>query len=194
MSAEIPKTAWVTKKPGDAQGTSNGSRVTYTAQRRAPVHVFKIAEARQGLSKIVVDVGSDASHSVVVGSRGKPTMICVSYERFRPLLEHGNRAEKLALLVVEELLPAAPEHIRSSAVEELARLSMADLECLWGIEAFPVAPKAEREIKRRMDNPEALDRLAQRARVCSVLAEARDAGLYDTLGDALGDVLDEATE
>jgi hypothetical protein len=157
-------------------------------------HVIKIGEARENLSKIVVDIGSDVSRSVVVGSRGKPTMMCVSYQRFKPLLEHGNRSEKLALLIVEELLADAPEHIRTPAIRELSALPMEDLECLWGIDALPLTMSRAHQLKRKMKNPEALDRLAQRAHVAHVLSEARDAGLYDTLSDATSEVVDGVGE
>ncbi|MBU2602944.1 MAG: type II toxin-antitoxin system Phd/YefM family antitoxin [Actinobacteria bacterium] len=73
------------------------SKAISIAGNKTPGHVFKIGEARENLSKIVVDIESEALRSVVVGSRGKPTMVCVSYERFKPMLEHGNRSEKLVV-------------------------------------------------------------------------------------------------
>lgn len=159
-----------------------------------PDHVFRIGEARENLSKIVIDVALDPSRTVVVGSRGIPTMICVSYQRFEPMLRRGNRTEKLALLVVDELLADAPPHIRAPAIRELSQLPMADLECLWGIETFPLTARQTANLKRMMAHPEALDRLAERARVAQVLSEARAAGLYDTLDHESGNVFDKVAE
>lgn len=93
---------------------------------------------------------------------------------------------------MEELLSDAPQHIRGPALEELGQLPMSDLECLWGVSGFPLAAGEASSLKRRMKNPTALDRLAQRAKVSRVLAEARDLGLYEVLGDATSDVVDEA--
>ena len=161
---------------------------------RVPSYVFKIGEARDNLSKIVIDVGADPSRAVVVGSRGTPTMMCVSYARFEPLLRRGNRAEKLALLVVEELLSDAPPYIRMPAIQELSQLPMRDLECLWGIDAFPLAAAKSDALKRKMAHPEALERLAERAQVAQVLSQAREAGLYDALADETDSAFDRVAE
>lgn len=165
---------------------------TTAAKNKAPGYVYKIGEARDNLPMIVAEVGSDATPNVVVGSRGKPTVVCVSYERYRPLLSHGNRTEKLAFLVVDELLAHAPQHIRTPAVQELSRLSISDLECLWSIESFPLSPQKTSALKRKMKEPSALDRLATRARIAQVLQDAREAGLYEVLADASSEVVDEA--
>ena len=180
-------------KTKKARPKKNADRVYSVASKnKIPGYVFKIGEARDNLSVIVAEVGSDTTSNVVVGSRGKPTVVCVSYERFRPLLSHGNRAEKLAFLVVDELLADAPQHIRTPAVQELSRLSIGDLERLWSIESFPLSPQKATALKRKMKEPGALDRLATRARVSQVLQEAREAGLYEVLADASSNAVDEA--
>lgn len=159
---------------------------------KQPGQALKIGLVRENLSKIIVHVASDSGQPVVVGSRGEPSVMCVSYDKYKPLLGRGNRAEKLALLVVDELLPDAPPHIRNPAIAELSRLPMSDIETLWGIESFPQSERQARVIKGQMQHPEALDRLAQRARVTRVLTEAREAGLYEALDDAMSSVIDEA--
>lgn len=194
MPGKAIKTTGVIDKQAAKKTPKSKSKKIYgvMAKNQTPGYVFKVAEARENFSSIVTSVGSDNAPNAVVGSRGKPEIMCISYERYKPLLGHGNRTEKLALLIVEELLPDAPQHIRRPALEELSLLPMGDLECLWQVKAFPLAAKEMTMLKRCMKNPIALDRLAQRADVSEILQKAQAAGLYDALGDDMSQVLDEA--
>jgi hypothetical protein len=176
-----------TVAPRSSRRADTGTRAARVSapvfhEEEIPFPVYKIGQARHDLSKIVAEVGGDRGQSVIVGNRGKPEMMCVSYQRFNPLLKRGNRSEKFALLIVEELLANAPQYIRAPAVAELSQLPSSDLEKLWGIPSFPLSKSSTGRIKRGMSHPEALDRLAERARIAQVLEDAQGAGLYDALG------------
>jgi hypothetical protein len=160
----------------------------------ADSRAFKIGEARDRLTQIVAQVQSGSVRSITVGSRGEPSLLCVSYPMFGALIARGNKAEKLAVLIVDELLPDAPLHLRTPAIAELAQLTMGDLEKLWEVESLPLSASRSRALKRSMDNPGALDRLSKRAKIAQVLAQAREAGLYDALEDGMQRVLDRDDE
>jgi hypothetical protein len=160
----------------------------------ADSRAFKIGEARDRLPQIVAQVQSGSVRSVTIGSRGESSLLCVSYPRYGALIARGNKTEKLALLIVDELLPDAPPHLRTPAIAELAQLTMGDLEKLWEVESLPLSVGKARDLKRLMENPGALDRLSKRAEIAHVLVQAREAGLYDALEDAMQSVLDRTNE
>ncbi|MDO8987112.1 MAG: hypothetical protein Q7V14_02695 [Coriobacteriia bacterium] len=166
---------------------SAGPRASY---RLAPQPVLMVAEARANFSRLLSDVDAGPENSVLVGPRGKPSMACVSYTRFAPILKHGNKAEKLAFLVVEELLPDAPLHLRVPAVRELSVLPMEDLELLLRIDVLPLRDAEMKALQQRMRHPEALERLTKRANLAKTIADARESGFYDVIEDASSEVVD----
>jgi hypothetical protein len=145
--------------------------------------VITIRDARRDLPGIVDAVASGRSRGVAVGPRGKPNAMVVSYEVYETLVSHGDKKRKLALLITEELLGKAPQHVRLPAVEELSRLPIDDLVRLFKLESLSLGPEELTAIKARMAHPEALDRLCQRYELAATLSRAREAGLYEAAED-----------
>jgi len=96
----------------------------------------------------------------------------------------GHKKEKLALLIVEDLLGDAPQHIKSPAIGELSRLPMRDLLAIWRLDALPASDREAAAARRKLRHPEVFDRLLQRARIAQAIADARAAGLYELAEDA----------
>lgn len=142
------------------------------------VHVFKIGETRDNLPQMVSCLQSGATTSYVVGPYGKPSVALVSYERFRPLLANGTKNERFALLIADELLPDASQHLWTSAIEELSALPKSDLQCLWKL-TMASSDEEISALRGQLRHPEILDRLVLRMKVAQSIADARDAGLYD---------------
>jgi prevent-host-death family protein len=154
--------------------------------------VITIRDARRDLPGIVEAVASGRSRGVAVGRRGKPNAMVVSYEVFEALVSHGDKKRKLALLITEELLGEAPQHIRLPAVDELSRLPMDDLVRLFKLDSLSLSQEELTAIKARMAHPEALDRLCQRYELAATLARAREAGLYEAAEDTANGVIAES--
>ena len=153
--------------------------------------VMNIRAARENLPGIVDAVATGRSRGVAVGRRGKPHALVVSYEVYEPLIGHGDKKRKLALLITEELLGDAPQYIRMPAVEELSRLPMDDLVRLFKLDSLSLGPEKLSAIKARMGHPEALDRLCQRFELAATLSRAREAGLYESAEDMSSSALTE---
>lgn len=158
------------------------------------VTVLKIGEARDNFPQMVSSLESGSCRSYVVGRYGKPAAALVSYQRFGPMLVRGNKKAKLALLIVEELLEDASQHIKAPAIGDLSRLPMSDLMALWRLDTLPTNDREAAVARKKLRNPEALDRLLQRARVAQAIAEARSAGLYEMAEDAANDVIDAESQ
>ena len=156
----------------------------------APVAIT-IRDARENLPGIVDAVTTGRSRGVAVGRRGKPNALVVSYEVYEPLIGHGDKKRKLALLITEELLGDAPQHIRMPAVDELSKLPMDDLVRLFKLDSLALTQEQLNVIKARMAHPEALDRLCQRFELAAVLSRAREAGLYEAAEDLSSAALTE---
>ena len=154
------------------------------------VTVLKIGEARDNFPQMVSSLESGSSAAYVVGRYGKPAAALVSYQRFGPMLVRGNKKAKLALLIVEDLLEDAPQHIKAPAIAEVGRLPMSDLMVLWRLDALPTNDREASLARKKLRHPEVLDRLVQRARIAEAIAEARSAGLYDMAEDAADQVTD----
>ena len=129
---------------------------------------------------------------MAVGPRGKPNAMVVSYEVYGALVSHGDKKRKLALLITEELLGEAPQHIRLPAVDELSRLPIDDLVRLFKLDSLSLSQEELTAIKTRMAHPEALDRLSQRYELAATLARAREAGLYEAAEDMANSVIAES--
>jgi hypothetical protein len=153
-------------------------QATDVARQCGQVHVFKIGETRSNLPQMVNCLQSGATTSYVVGPYGKPSVALVSYERFRPLLANGTKNERFALLIADELLPDAPQHLWTSAIEELSALPKSDLLSLWKLTAGSSDDEIS-TLRSQLRHPAVLDRLMLRIRVAQSIAEAREAGLYD---------------
>ena len=157
--------------------------------------VLKIGEARDKFPQMVSSLESGASGSYVVGRYGKPAAALISYQRFAPMLVHGNKKAKLALLIVEDLLEDAPQHIKAPAIAEVSRLPLSDLMALWRLDTLPTSEREAAVARKKLRHPEVFDRLLQRARIAQAIADARAAGLYDMAEDAANQVIDaEAPE
>ena len=153
------------------------------------VTVLKIGEARDKLPQMVSSLESGSPGSYVVGRYGKPTAAVVSYQRFGPMLVRGNKKAKLALLIVEDLLEDAPQHIKTPAVGEVSRLPMTDLMALWRLDRLPTSDREAARVRKKLRHPEILDRLRERAQIARAIAEAQAAGLYDTAEDIAGSMI-----
>lgn len=154
------------------------------------VTVLKIGEARDNFPQMVSSLESGSSGSYVVGRYGKPAAALVSYQRFEPMLVRGNKKEKLALLIVEDLLEDAPQHIKTPAIGEVSRLPMSDLMALWRLDTLPTNDRDASLARKKLRHPEVFDRLRQRARIAQAIADARSAGLYEMAEDAANEVID----
>jgi len=154
------------------------------------VTVLKIGEARDKFPQMVSSLESGSSATYVVGRYGKPAAALVSYQRFGPILVRGNKKAKLALLIVEDLLEDAPQHIKAPAIGELSRLPVSDLMALWRLDALPTNDREAAAARKKLRHPEAFDRLLQRARIAQAIADARAAGLYEMAEDAANQVID----
>ena len=158
------------------------------------VTVLKIGEARDKFPQMVSSLESGSSRSYVVGRYGKPAAALVSYQRFGPMLVRGNKKAKLALLIVEDLLEDAPQHIKAPAIAEVSRLPMSDLMALWRLDTLPTNDREAAVARKKLQHPEAFDRLMQRARIAQAIAEARSAGLYEMAEDAANEVIDAQSQ
>jgi len=148
------------------------------------ITVLKIGEARGNFPQMVSSLGSGSSATYVVGRYGRPAAALVSYQRFAPLLVRGHKKEKLALLIVEDLLGDTPQHIKSPAIGEVSRLPMSDLMALWRLDALPAGDREAAAARKKLRHPDVFDRLLQRARIAQAIADARAAGLYELAEDA----------
>jgi len=154
------------------------------------VTVLKIGEARDKFPQMVSSLESGSSRSYVVGRYGKPAAALVSYQRFGPLLVRGNKKAKLALLIVEDLLEDAPQHIKAPAIAEVSRLPRRDLMALWRLDMLPTNDRDAAVTRKKLRRPEVFDRLLQRAQIAQAIADARAAGLYEMAEDAASQVID----
>lgn len=160
-----------------------------TASQAPSVHVevIKIGDARSNLPQMVTSLESGERAGYVVGPYGRPSAALVSFERFRPLLAKGSKKERFALLIADELLPEAPQHLWASAIQELSRLPKSDLIKLWRLTEAS-GPEEFAAIRAHLQHPEALDRLLARIRVASAISQARKEGLYEAAEDLTGDI------
>ena len=154
------------------------------------VTVLKIGEARDKFPQMVSSLESGSSCSYVVGRYGKPAAALVSYQRFGPMLVRGNKKAKLALLIVEDLLEDAPQHIKAPAIAEVSRLPMSDLMALWRLDTLTISDPEAAVARKKLRHPEVFDRLLQRARIAQAIADAQAAGLYEMAEDAANQVID----
>ena len=154
------------------------------------VTVLKIGEARDNFPQMVNSLESGSSATYVVGRYGKPAAALVSYQRFGPMLVRGNKKAKLALLIVEDLLEDAPQHIKAPAIAEVSRLPMSDLMALWRLDTLPTNAREAAVARKKLRHPEVFDRLLQRARIAQAIADAQAAGLHEMAEDAANQVID----
>lgn len=170
-------------KKAHSQVASDSVVTADTPERRT----LKIGEARKRLPDLVRTV-DDSSVVYTIGQRGKPTAAVLSYNRVKALF--GRKIEpKLALVIVEQLLPDAPPHLRTPAVDELSGLSSGDLLQLLTIDCLPLSRTKTRELKKGLEHPEALDRLVRRFELATAISRARDAGLYEVAEHQASNVL-----
>lgn len=158
------------------------------------ITVLKIGEARGNFPHMVSCLESGSSGSYVIGRYGKPAAALVSYQRFAPMLVRGHKKEKLALLIVEDLLGDAPQHIKSPAIGEVSRLPMSDLMALWRLDTLPNNDREAAATRKKLRHPEIFDRLLQRARIAQAIADARSAGLYELAEDAANTTIDAESQ
>ncbi len=192
MTRPVSKTQ-ATEAGGTRVGTS-GARSPARRAAEPTVTVLKIGEARESFPQMVSSLESGSSGSYVIGRYGKPAAALVSYQRFAPLLVRGHKKEKLALLIVEDLLGDAPQHIKSPAIGELSRLPMSDLLALWRLDALPASDREAAAARKKLRRPEVFDRLLQRARIAQAIADARASGLLELAEDAANATIDAESE
>ena len=154
-------------------------RHTTTTGFTSSEHNLMIGEARNRLPDLVRTVEA-SSDTYTIGQRGNPSAMLMSYKRVEPLLK-PDIEPKLALVIVEQLLANAPLHMRTPAVDELSALPIDDLRQLLSIKALPLSQTQARNLKKRLEHPEALDRLIRRFELATSIAHAREAGLYEAV-------------
>jgi len=150
--------------------------------------VFNIRQARENLPSIVDSVASESLRGVAIGRRGQPDVVVVGYQWINSFLRRGDKKRRFAFLVVEDLLPDVPLHLKVPAIEELAHLPMKDLSILWRLDRLPETEDAVAELQARLAHPQIVPRLVQRLRVAAAIRKAREAGLYDMAEDATSHV------
>lgn len=146
-----------------------------------PVTHVNIREARERLSKLVSDMES-SYRAVTLGRRNVRTAVLVSYARLEPVL-NGDYKSLLAFAIVENLLGAAPVHIRNPQVEELLGASKDDLLLLVRVEELPLGQRSERELRKKLSDTRLLDRLLKRHKIARAIASAQEEGLYEAAED-----------
>ena len=181
-------------KAGGARIGASGAHSPARRTADPTVTVLKIGEARESFPQMVSSLDSGSSGSYVIGRYGKPAAALVSYQRFAPLLVRGHKKEKLALLIVEDLLGDAPQHIKTPAIGEVSRLPMSDLLALWRLDALPASDREAAAARKKLRHPEVFDRLLQRARIAQAIADARVAGLYELAEDAATMTIDSDSQ
>jgi hypothetical protein len=165
------------------------ARVGRTASEAGvSIEVFNIRQARENLPGIVDSVASESTRGVAIGRRGQPDVVVVGYQWISSFLEHGDKKRRFAFLVVDDLLPDAPLHLKAPAIEELARLPMKDLNTLWRLDRLPETKDGVAELQARLAHPQIVLRLVQRLKVATAIRKAREAGLYDMAEDATSHV------
>lgn len=174
----------------NAPGVKTAKRRTTKPDPGPTVTVVKIGEARERFPQMVSSLESGSSETYIVGRYGRPEAALVSYRRFEPMLGHGSKKEKLALLIVENLLEDAPQYIKTPAIQEVSGLPEDDLMVLWRLDELPSEDRVAAAVRKRIKHPEVFDRLRQRAQVAHTIAAARSAGLYEMAEDATGRTLD----
>jgi len=192
----------MTRSASKTQATEAGGTRIGTSGKRSPakraaeptVTVLKIGEARESFPQMVSSLESGLSATYVVGRYGKPAAALVSYQRFAPMLVRGHKKEKLALLIVEDLLDDAPQHLKSPAIREVSRLPMSDLMALWRLDALPTNDREASLARKKLRHPEVFDRLLHRARIAQAIADARSAGLYELAEDAANTTIDAESQ
>lgn len=192
----------MTRSASKTQATEAGGTRIGTSGKRSPakraseptVTVLKIGEARESFPQMVSSLESGLSATYVVGRYGKPAAALVSYQRFAPMLVRGHKKEKLALLIVEDLLDDAPQHLKSPAIGEVSRLPMSDLMALWRLDALPTNDREASLARKKLRHPEVFDRLLHRARIAQAIADARSAGLYELAEDAANTTIDAESQ
>lgn len=160
---------------------SGASRVKAAAGTAS--NVINIAEARTRLPQIVGSLETGSARSVVIGRRGAPAAAIIPYG-LAEALQSPDKKRQLAALIVENLLPGAPGHLKAPALTELSRLPKADLERLWGIDSLSMSKDRLDALKAKMSHPEALERLSKRHAVAEAIQQAHESGLYEVLEDA----------
>lgn len=158
------------------------------ADAPAGLEVFNIRRARENLPSIVDSVASESTRGVAIGRRGQPDVVVVGYRWISSFLEHGDKKRRFAFLIVDDLLPDAPLHLKVPAIDELARLPMKDLNTLWRLDGLPETKAGVAELQVRLAHPQIVPRLIQRSKVAAAIRKAREAGLYDTAEDATSHV------
>ena len=91
----------------------------------------------------------------------------------------GTKNEKLAFLVVEQLMPDAPPRLRAPAIAELSQLAAKDLIALWRLDAMPSDDRETAALSRKLGRPDIFERFRQRTRIAAAISEARSAGLCE---------------
>ena len=179
---------------GGARIGTSGARSSAKHAAEPTITVLKIGEARESFPQMVSSLESGLSATYVVGRYGKPAAALVSYQRFAPMLVRGHKKEKLALLIVEDLLDDAPQHLKSPAIGEVSRLPMSDLMALWRLDALPTNDREASLARKKLRHPEVFDRLLHRARIAQAIADARSAGLYELAEDAANTTIDAESQ
>lgn len=142
------------------------------------ITVLNIRDARSKISRLVNEMENSES-IFAIGRRKVLTTLLVPYDRYNPILSKNYKV-RLAFTIVENLLGNAPPHIRNPQLEELYRLKKEDLLLLASIENLPLDDDKEKELRKSLCEPTALDRLIKRHHIAAAIASAQKEGLYES--------------
>lgn len=149
---------------------------------------LQITEARKRLPELIDAVESSSQRWFTIGKRKNKSAMVVSYRRIEALFTE-RKEPKLALVIVEQLLPDAPTHLRTPAIDELSQLSSDDLLKILTIDKFPLSKKRIRELEKKLEHPEALKRLIRRFELAKAISQAQEAGVYEATEHKTGKTL-----
>jgi hypothetical protein len=163
-----------------------------TPRTGAAAH-FGIREAREKISKLVSDVENSGSLTITLGRRDKPSVILASFERLKPLLSPKLK-DRIAFLIVENLLKGAPLHSRNPQIKELASSKMEDLILLLQIDRLPLNKAKMKALESQLEDSDILSRLLKRRKIADAINKAEEEGLYEAAEHFAGQVAPEPSD
>ncbi len=139
-----------------------------------------ITEARKKVGALVSYVASSQGMFVELTRQEEPSALLVSYDRFAPLLKSlvdNDFTETIRWTLTERWLRQGPSHLYGAQLEELRQLDATTVRKLQWLDPASASLDSLLEIGL----PDALGkRLLRRYKIARAVAEATEAGLYET--------------
>lgn len=133
-----------------------------------------IAETREKLREII-DAVSTRGEIRTLGRRNHGLALLLPMEPYRRLLAHDLRG-KLSLVIATEVLRGAPPHLLMPAIRELEERPLEDLIALLPI---PTDESSWEHLERTHPEPQLVQRLRSRQKLCLAIIEAEQSGIID---------------